>query len=82
MVLQKRLVACVKAVPVHSSFHWKGSIEDNEEVVLMMETIGEKFDDLEKEVRKIHEDDTFVLMSVDVERTSSGVVEWLKEELS
>ena len=80
-LLEKHLIVCAKKLPVSSSFFWKGSIDSADEVLLIMESVEEKFNAIEQEVRKLHSYETFVLLSVPVSRGSKGVEEWIEEGL-
>ena len=82
ILLNKRLVACAKKLPVKSVFRWKGELNRAAEVVLLLETEDKFFDAIESEVRKLHSHKTFILASIPVGKTSEGVTEWLKEELA
>lgn len=78
-LLNKKLIACAKKLPVSSSFLWKGKKESDKEVLIIMESIEKKFDEIGKEVRKLHSYETFVLLSMPVSKSSKGVIAWLKE---
>lgn len=80
-LLEKRLVVCVKKLPVSSASRWKGRIERAEEVLLLLESIAEDFSAIEREVKKLHSFETFVLVSIPVQRASKGVLAWMREEL-
>ena len=80
-LLTKKLVVCIKKTVVSSSFLWKGSIAKSNEVLLIMDSTEEKFEEIEKEVRKIHSYETFVLLATSVIKSSKGVREWIKDEL-
>lgn len=79
-LLKKRLIVCAKSVPVASAFRWKGKIEEAREVLLLMETVEEKFSKIEREVRKLHSYEQFVLLSIPISKTSKGIKEWMEEE--
>jgi len=81
VLLEKKLIACCKKMPVASSFWWKGIIEQTDETVLMMESVEEKFGEVNKEVKKLHSYDTFILFSLPVGQTTKEVQEWLEKEL-
>jgi len=81
-LLQKRLIACVKQLPVTSDFHRGGKIEHGKEVLLIMESRIDLFEEIEGEVAKLHSYDTFVLEAVPVTRVSQRAWEWLEKELS
>ncbi|MEJ0072524.1 MAG: divalent cation tolerance protein CutA [Candidatus Saccharibacteria bacterium] len=78
-LLASKLVACVEQMEISSKNWWKGSIEQNKEVKLIMETVAGKFDAIEAEVKKHHSYDTFVLQMVPIARLSRGAAEWLTE---
>lgn len=80
-LLEKRLVTCVKMMPSVTMFHWQGSVETAQEIILMMDSEENRYDEIEHEVRKIHSYTTFVLTAVEVKRFSSGVSDWMVESL-
>ena len=76
-LLKARLVSCVRSNPVSSSYWWGGKINHDEEVLLMMESLEEKFDAVEEVVTKLHSYDEYVLTAVEVRKTTPGVHKWL-----
>jgi periplasmic divalent cation tolerance protein len=80
-LLEKRLVACVKMMPITASFVWQGAIESSNEILLLMESEGSKFKQIEQEVRTLHSYKTFVLTATAISHVSAGVAEWLCESL-
>lgn len=79
-LLERKLVVCIKKTKVSSNFLWKKRIDKSDEVLLIMDSVEEKFEDLEKEVKKHHSYDTFVLVAVPVVRASKGIIRWMREE--
>ena len=81
VLLKKKLVVCAKKVPVISDFLWKGKIKkDNQETMLILESVEENFEKINKEIRKLHSYETFVLYSVPV-KTTKEVEKWIEEEI-
>lgn len=80
-LLEKRLIACAKTLSVSSNFWWKSKLDSAEEVLLQMESVEENFEKTNKEVKKLHSYETFVLYSLPVNQTTKDVEEWLKKEL-
>lgn len=80
-LLEKKLVFCIKKLPVSSSFLWKGKISQAKEVLLIMESLESNFEKVKKEVTKLHSYDTFVLLSTPVSKTTEQVKDWIKGEL-
>lgn len=81
-LLKKHLIVCAKKTPVSSAFFWQGKIDKANEVLLVMESVEEKYEEIEKEVRKLHSYETFVLSAIPVIKYSKGAEGWLKEGLN
>lgn len=81
-LLEARLIACARRSPVNSSYWWDGKINQDDEILLMMESIEDNFDDIEKVVTKLHSYDEYVLTAVPVLKTTPGVRQWLNETLN
>jgi len=80
-LLAKHLVACARQMPVVSDYRWQGKIEHEAEMLLVMTSRVDLFDQIEHEVTQLHSYDTFVLEAVLVERVSKKAKEWLTKEL-
>lgn len=81
-LLEARLVTCVRRSQVSSSYWWDGKINHDDEILLMMESIEEKFDAVEAIVTKLHSYDEYVLTAAPVLKTTPGVQKWLEDTLS
>lgn len=81
VLLVKHLVICAKKVRVATSSLWKGKREDTKEILLIMDSVEENFEKVEKEVRLLHSYKTFVLFSVPIRKTNQSVLDWMKEEI-
>ena len=81
LLLDQKLAACVRLTDVESIFLWKGKKEHSKEVILIIESIQEKFDDIEKAVNEVHNYETFVLTAYPIVKASAGVEEWVKESI-
>ncbi len=80
-LLQKKLIACAKFLPITSRFRWEGAIEDNQEVLVMMEAHTADFMEVEAIVAELHSYTTFVLKAVPIGQISEGAAKWLEESL-
>ena len=80
-LLVKHLVACTRQIPASSAYWWKGKIENSNEVLLQMESREDLFEQVEKEVAKMHSYKTFVLEATPVSKISKSAAKWLKSEL-
>lgn len=80
-LLEAKLVACVRQTNVSSSYWWDKAIQHDNEVLLMMESIEEKYDAIEKIVTELHSYTEHVLTAVKVHKSNPGVDEWLVQSL-
>ena len=53
-LLEDRLAACVNIIPARSLYWWQGSIEDDQEDLLIVKTKRCLLESLEARVREIH----------------------------
>lgn len=82
VLLKKNLVACVKSSSITSQFLWKGDVNKSSEVLLIMDSAEELFNQIEKEVQTIHSYETFVLTALPIIHTTEKTMAWLSECLS
>lgn len=80
-LLDEKLIACVRWSHINSSYWWAGKVNHDGEVLLMMESLEEKFDAIEAVVTRLHSYDEYVLTATKVLRTTDGVLKWLKDTL-
>ena len=80
-LLEKKLVVCAKQTPVSADFLWKGGIDHNEEVLLVMDSREDLFEKVEAEVKKLHSYDTFVLHAIPITKVSEAARKWAETEL-
>jgi len=81
-LLEARLITCVRRSSVSSSYWWGGKINHDNEILLMMESLEEKFDEIEAKVTKLHSYEEYVLTAIPVLKTTPGVLHWLDDTLN
>ena len=79
-LLDLHLVACVEFMEVKSSYWYNKSINQADEVKLIMLTKEKNFNAIEAEVSKLHSYDTYVLQSIPVAQISSKAKTWINKE--
>lgn len=80
-LLDMRLIACAKQIPVSADFIWQGDIDHNDEILLIMESREDLFERVEAEVTKLHSYDTFVLQAIPMVKISKKAQAWLNESI-
>lgn len=81
-LLKKRLIVCAKRFKVSSQFLYRKNIHNDDEVLIVMDTVEGNFRKIESEVKKLHSYDTFVLVQLPVSQTTDKVLNWVKSEIS
>jgi len=79
-LIEKRLVACVEQLEIKAKNWWHGKHEEGKEIKLIMLSMAEKFDEVEKVVRKHHSYETFVLQMLPITRLNADAAKWLSSE--
>lgn len=82
VLLDKKLVACAKKIPVASQFNWKGNTHEDDEVLVMLESIEENFEKADKEIKKVHSYDTYIFFSIPVAKSTKKVEKWIEETVN
>ncbi|MFC2074832.1 divalent-cation tolerance protein CutA [Bdellovibrionota bacterium] len=84
-LLEKRLCACVNILPqMHSLYYWPpkaNKIEESNEAVLLIKSVKENYEAIEKEVIEIHSYETPVIFSLHAEDVSDKYHMWLMGEI-
>lgn len=80
-LLEKRLIACANMFPINSMYWWEGKINEDKEFALIIKTKKEKFDEVKKEIKKIHSYKVPCIVSFDIKRGNEDFLNWIKKEV-
>jgi periplasmic divalent cation tolerance protein len=79
----KHLVACVNIVPaIRSIYWWKNAIQKDDEVLMIIKTSREKFNEVEETIRSLHSYEVPEIISFPLENGSEGYLKWLGDSLT
>ena len=79
-LLEKRLAACVNIAPVSSLYWWKGSIERDDEELLVVKTSMKRLEELITYVKEIHPYEVPEVIALPVVACLGSYCSWAREE--
>jgi periplasmic divalent cation tolerance protein len=78
-LLEEKLIACSNLIdPISSFFWWKGKIEEEKEVLVIMKSHEKLFKKLSKRVTEVHSYDVPEILALPIVDGSSSYLDWLK----
>jgi len=80
-LVAERLAACTNTfADIQSAFHWKGKVERESEVPLLVKTRDDLFDTVCKRVEELHPYETPGVMALEIEYVNQDYKDWVLEE--
>jgi len=81
-IVSEKLAACVQIMPQMTSFYfWEGEVQKEGEHLLLIKTIRQNYDALEKFILENHSYEVPEIVAVDAERISESYITWMREYL-
>ncbi len=78
-IIEAKLAACVQILPPMKSFYfWENQIQAESEHLLLIKTLTEKYDELEKFIETNHSYDVPEIVALAAERVSESYFGWLE----
>lgn len=82
-IIESKLAACVQILlPMTSIYFWDGKIQTDSEHLLLIKTLPEKFNALEKFIQSNHSYDVPEIVAVESKRVSADYLKWMKSQLA
>ena len=83
LVVEERLAACINILaPCRSIYHWKGSLEETEEVPAILKTESGKADALFERITDLHSYDVPCITVTPVDRLLRSYADWVEATVS
>jgi len=84
-LLKKRVCGCVNIFPnMTPMFFWppkENKLDGSKEVVMIVKTLKRKYEELEKEIYKIHTYDVPCIIAIPTYKVNKDYYEWIKGEI-
>ncbi len=81
-IVEKKLAACVQILPqMKSVYFWEGAIQIDDEYLLLIKTLPEKFDELETFIQTNHSYETPEIVVLQAADVSESYLAWMKKSL-
>ncbi|HHW20574.1 MAG TPA: divalent-cation tolerance protein CutA [Thermodesulfovibrio thiophilus] len=79
-LVEEKLAGCVNIVKnVRSIYSWQGNIEDETEVLMIVKTRNELFEELANRVNSIHSYTVPEIIGMKITKGSESYLKWLEE---
>ncbi|HSG96128.1 MAG TPA: divalent-cation tolerance protein CutA [Afifellaceae bacterium] len=79
--VNRRLAACSNIfAPITSSYHWKGGIETDREVPLLIKTRSDLFEELTELVETMHSYQTPAIVGIKADHVNASYMRWILDE--
>jgi len=79
-LIDNRLAACVNRVALRSTYRWKGRVEDEPEVLLIVKTVAARYEALEMRVKALHPYEVPEIIALPVLAGSEAYLAWVTQE--
>jgi len=76
----RRLAACVQQMPIRSTYRWRGAVEHDEEILLLVKTTRARYDEVEALVRDLHSYEVPAITCVELMAGSADYLAWIETE--
>jgi periplasmic divalent cation tolerance protein len=78
-IVAAKLAACVQVLPAMQSFYfWEDAVQSDGEHLLLIKTLPEKLDELEKFIQSNHSYAVPEIVAFSAEKVSANYLDWMK----
>lgn len=79
-LVEEKLAGCVNIIRnIRSVYFWQDKIEDEPEVLMIVKTKSELFEELEKRVKSLHSYTVPEIIGIKIKKGSESYLNWLNE---
>ena len=83
ILVSENLAACVNLLqPVRSIYRWQGDISDDTEVLAVIKTTSERFDEMRKRLVELHPYEVAEVIALPVEAGHAPYLAWVADSVA
>jgi periplasmic divalent cation tolerance protein len=79
-LLKEHLVACANMFPIRSFYWWKGEIQGDSEVALIMKTQKKHIESITSKVKQMHSYEVPCIEFIPIEDGNPEFLKWIQDE--
>ncbi|HMO80382.1 MAG TPA: divalent-cation tolerance protein CutA [Pyrinomonadaceae bacterium] len=81
-LVECRLAACVQILaPMTSVYFWEGDFQEDDEHLLLIKTVTNRYDEVEKYILDRHSYENPEIAAIKAERVAPGYLKWLMDHV-
>ncbi|MFP4313418.1 MAG: divalent-cation tolerance protein CutA [Alphaproteobacteria bacterium] len=80
-VIEKRLAACANIFSPHESLYWwEGSVQNEQEVAMVLKTPKERYHELEAAIKDFHSYEVPCIVAIPLENGYNPFLQWINDQ--
>ncbi len=79
-LLEERLIACANIYPIRSLYRWKGALEDDAEVAMLVKTRRKHLETIITRVNSLHSYEVPCIVSIPMGGGNPAFLDWIRNE--
>ena len=82
-LVAEQLAACVNIIPgIASVYRWKGGVEKDEELLLLIKTSQDTYESLEQRIHTLHPYELPEIIAVSIQAGQKDYIKWIENSLT
>ncbi len=81
ILLENQLAACVQCFPIQSFYTWKGKVENEKEIEILIKTKSDMYKDVEEVIKANHSYETPEIIKIPITNGLHDYLEWIDDNV-